>query len=125
MADAAGSNGEGPQIRALTARKEPHTNKPDDRTVRLPLENAEPVGHSPSSIPQNAELTAEQAADLLNVSLSFLVGLLEAGDIGYHEVGGDRRITASSLLEYKRRDDERRRRAAEGLTELGQEMGLL
>lgn len=40
-------------------------------------------------------------------------------------VGTHRRIIASSLLEYKRRDDQRRREAADELTQLGQEMGMI
>ncbi|PJE98241.1 DNA-binding protein [Streptomyces carminius] len=83
------------------------------------------AGRSVSIVPQNAELTTQQAADLLNVSRPFLIGLLQAGEIEYRKVGKHRRIPAASLLEYKRRDDERRRQAAEELTELGQEMGLI
>jgi excisionase family DNA binding protein len=83
------------------------------------------AGRSVSVVPHNAELTTQQAADLLNVSRPFLIGLLEAGDISYRTVGTHRRILASSLMEYKRRDDQRRREAADELTQLGQEMGLI
>ncbi|SCK06277.1 helix-turn-helix domain-containing protein [Streptomyces sp. WMMB 322] len=82
------------------------------------------AGRRVSLVPHTAELTTQQAADLLNVSRPFLVGLLQAGEIEYRTVGKHRRITASSLMEYKRKDDERRREAADELTRLNQEMGL-
>lgn len=83
------------------------------------------AGRAVSIVPSDAELTTQQAADMLNVSRPFLIGLLDAGEIEYRTVGTHRRITASSLLEYKRRDDHRRRQAADELTQLGQEMGLI
>ncbi|MEV2244528.1 helix-turn-helix domain-containing protein [Streptomyces sp. NPDC049970] len=82
------------------------------------------AGRAVSIVPSDAELTTQQAADMLNVSRPFLIGLLEAGEIEYRTVGTHRRITASSLLEYKRQDDRRRRLAADELTRLGQGMGM-
>jgi excisionase family DNA binding protein len=82
------------------------------------------AGQSVSVVPHNAELTTQQAADLLNVSRPFLIGLLDAGEIEYHMVGTHRRIKASSLVDYQRRDDARRRGVADELTVLSQELGL-
>lgn len=82
-------------------------------------------GQGVSVVPANAELTTQQAADLLNVSRPFLIGLLTAGEIEFRLVGKHRRIRAESLLNYMRADDQRRRRAADELTALNQEMGLL
>lgn len=82
-------------------------------------------GQGVSVVPSNAELTTQQAADLLNVSRPFLIGLLDAGQIDYRLVGTHRRIRAESLLAYLRSDDARRRQAADELTALTQEMGLL
>ncbi|MFB6508769.1 helix-turn-helix domain-containing protein [Streptomyces virginiae] len=83
------------------------------------------AGRGVSVVPADAELTTQQAADMLNVSRPFLVGLLNADEIEYRNVGTHRRIKASSLMEYKQQDDRRRRAAADELTELGQEMGLM
>lgn len=82
------------------------------------------AGHGVSVVPGHAELTTQQAADLLGVSRPYLIGVLDAGDIEYRLVGRHRRIQASSLMNYLRRDDQRRRAAADELTQLTQEMGL-
>lgn len=82
------------------------------------------AGRSVSIVPLHAELTTQQAADMLNVSRPFLIGLLEAGEIEYRMVGTHRRIAASSLIDYRRRDDARRRGSADELTALSQELGL-
>lgn len=82
------------------------------------------AGQSVSVVPLHAELTTQQAADILNVSRPFLVGLLDDGEIEYRMVGTHRRIKASSLISYQRQDDARQRGAADELTALSQELGL-
>lgn len=81
-------------------------------------------GRGVSVIPSHAELTTQQAADMLNVSRPYLIGLLESGTIPYRMVGKHRRVTAEDLMEYKRRDDLKRRTTADDLVALGQELGL-
>jgi excisionase family DNA binding protein len=83
------------------------------------------AGRGVSVVPAHAELTTQEAADMLNVSRPFLIGLLDAGEIDYRKVGTHRRIKAVSLLEYMRADDQNRRQAADELTALSQEMGLI
>lgn len=83
------------------------------------------AGQGVSVVPAHAELTTQQAADLLNVSRPFLIGLLDDDEIEYRRVGKHRRIKAQSLMAYMARDDQERREAADELTRLNQEMGLL
>ena len=83
------------------------------------------TGEGVSVVPSHAELTTQQAAELLNVSRPFLIGLLEDGKIDYRKVGKHRRVRAASLLAYLADDDQQRREAANELTRLSQEMGLL
>lgn len=82
------------------------------------------VGQSVSIVPSHAELTTQQAADLLNVSRPFLIGLLDAGEIEYRLVGTHRRVQASSLMSYQRTDDARRRRDADALSAETYALGL-
>lgn len=81
-------------------------------------------GRGVSVIPSFAELTTQQAADMLNVSRPYLIKLLEEEKIPFHMVGRNRRVTVQDLLEYKRRDDAQRRQAADDLADLTQELGL-
>lgn len=81
-------------------------------------------GRGVSVIPSQAEVTTQQAADLLGVSRPYVVGLLEEGAIAHRKVGRHRRILLSDLLTYKRVDDEKRRKAADEVGELGQELGI-
>jgi excisionase family DNA binding protein len=81
-------------------------------------------GHGVQIIPKDTELTTQQAADVLNVSRPYVIGLLESGQIPFRRVGRHRRITFKSLMEYKRRDDSQRRAAADDLADLSQELGL-
>ena len=81
-------------------------------------------GHGVQIIPKDAELTTQQAADVLNVSRPYLIGLLESGQIPFRKVGRHRRITFEALMEYKRQDVLTRRAAADDLADLSQELGL-
>ncbi len=49
-------------------------------------------------------MSVQQAADILQVSRTHVVKVLEAGEIPYHMVGSHRRIRLSDLLEEMERN---------------------
>lgn len=81
-------------------------------------------GNSVCLIPIQAELTTQQAADLLNVSRPYLVKLLDEGKIPSRMVGKFRRVRFDDLMAYKKQDYEARLKILEELSALDQELGL-
>lgn len=94
--------------------------------ARLLLEILELMarGNAVSLVPIRAELTTQQAADLLNVSRPHLVELLEKGAIPFRKVGAHRRVRADDVFRYRQEIERKRRKALDELAAHDQELGL-
>lgn len=79
-----------------------------------------------SVVPANAELTSQQAADMVGVSRPYLIDkiLTPVGPVPYRTVGRHRRIRFSDLDSYRREDELRRKTAADRVTDIAIEAGL-
>ncbi|MDR2975435.1 MAG: helix-turn-helix domain-containing protein [Propionibacteriaceae bacterium] len=61
----------------------------------------------------STELTPSQAAKVLNMSRTYLYRLMDRGDIQFHRVGRDRRLTGADIATYIGVNDAGNRELAE------------
>ena len=78
------------------------------------------AGQGVTLIPESAELTTVQAADVLNVSRPFLIKLLDQKAIPHRKVGKHRRIRMEDVMAYKNAIDREREQVLKQLTEEAQ-----
>lgn len=93
-----------------------------DLLLRLLTQMAQ--GNAVTLIPIHAELTTQEAADLLGVSRPFVAKEIEARRLPARKVGSRRRVMFGDLMTYKRRSDADRQRALAELAALNDELGL-
>jgi excisionase family DNA binding protein len=73
-------------------------------------------GNAVSIVAIHAELTTQEAADLLNISRPFLVQLLHKGELQFHKIGTHHRLHYRDVLDYKKRIEAERRKAQQPRT---------
>ena len=70
-------------------------------------------GETVRVIADDEEITTQQAADLLNVSRPYLVGIVDRGEIPSRKVGTRRRLKLADVLLYREIEQARRLDAVE------------
>jgi len=82
-------------------------------------------GNAVAVVPVSAELTTQQAADLLNVSRPHLIKLLNEKVLPFRMVGTHRKLLAKDVLNYREKIVHERRAALTKMVELDEEFGLI
>jgi excisionase family DNA binding protein len=81
-------------------------------------------GHDVRLLHVHAELTTQEAADLLNLSRQYVVRLLDDGKIPSHKVGTHRRVRVADVMAYKQTLDADRLDALKKLVAEAQDLGM-
>lgn len=121
------------QMRSQTQQIEILDDKGETHAVRMPVSALRLLvsvlseigdGNAVSIIPIHAELTTQEAADVLNVSRPYLIQLLEKGDIPFHKTGTHRRVRYQDVMSFKERVDADRRKSLDELAAQAQALGM-
>lgn len=84
------------------------------------------MGNAISIIPIHAELTTQQAADMLNVSRPFLIQkILDKGKLPFHMSGNHRKIYFKDLMQYKARQQKESKKILAELAQLSQDANMM
>ena len=116
---------------------EPHlrlrTGRAREKDIRLPHSALQVLagalrqmadGHGVLLLPVDAELTTQQAANLLRVSRPFLIKLLDEGKLPHRRVGAHRRLLARDVARYAAVERARREQVLQALAEETERLGL-
>ncbi|HWJ38686.1 MAG TPA: helix-turn-helix domain-containing protein [Sphingomicrobium sp.] len=115
------------------AEEKPRKGRVEPEPITLPLNIFKTIikllaemgnGNAVQVVPVQAELTTQQAADLLNVSRPHLIKLLEQEKIPFRKVGTHRKVLARDLFAYRDRTDLARREGLSRMVADDEEIGL-
>ncbi len=82
------------------------------------------AGNAVTLLPVPAELTTQQAAELLRVSRPSLIKMLDAGKLPYRKVGAHRRVRSEDALFYITSERARRAKVMDELVAETERLGL-
>jgi excisionase family DNA binding protein len=114
------------EIRILGYGAPEETLKLPAPAVRLLLRILEEMarGNAITLIPLHAELTTQEAADILNISRPTLIQLLDEKKIKFRRIGTHRRIPFEAVMEYKRKTRAERQVAIDEFVSYNEELGI-
>jgi excisionase family DNA binding protein len=94
--------------------------------VRLLLRILEEMarGNAVTLIPLHAELTTQEAADMLNISRPTLIQFLDEKKIKFRRIGTHRRIPFEAVMEYKHKMRAERQKAIDEFVSHNEELGI-
>lgn len=117
---------EAQRIQIFDAKNQAHQVELPTSALRLLVDVLSELaeGNAVKVVPIHAELTTQEAADMLNVSRPHLVKLLESGALAFHKAGKHRRIRFVDLMAFKTEQDRASAQAMEALAKQAQELQL-
>ena len=87
----------------------------DVADVLVRVARAMQQGLAVTVVPQSTRLTTQEAADMLGISRSTLVRMLDAGEIPFEKIRRHRRLHLADVLQFRKRQ---RRTASEALSDM-------
>jgi len=109
---------------AEAEQAEPIELPPGAVALLMDILEAMAAGRGVTLVPENAELTTVQAAEVLNVSRPFLIKLLDEQKIPHRKVGRHRRIRMEDVMAYKTGIDREREAVLDQLAAEAQDQDM-
>ena len=120
------SNGDIQSFEVTGKDGETHSVQLPSSAVQLMIEVLTQLGqgNSVNITPIHAELTTQEAADLLNMSRPTFIKLLDDETLPHTRTGNRRKVAFVDVMAYKQLLDDKRLSALDELSSLDQELGL-